>query len=328
MINSNYVIFLDFSQKINLTKFSRLNTLNHKVLSKYMMKYVTQLLMILALLIAALQSQGQDSHAYRVLFLGNSVFYYHGGLYHAFEGFCAEDGLNCQAISQRISPTDPLGIEFLDYGRIPLNLPEVAGDEKIHELIREGDFDFVILEGRRSGFLLPDDVEFPERRGAEFIPYEKNLKALSSLHRTIVASGARTVLYMHPDLHTAPDFKLPVAQIYQRLHADLEKMNIDGVQHEVILVPAMFLWLDALNRYGVEGWYADKAHGNALARYASACMLFTYLTGSDPRANDFNKLTELTGAWEVIPETMDLIASDEDAKWIKDQVWLYYTTGP
>jgi hypothetical protein len=131
---------------------------------------------------------------------------------------------------------------------------------------------------------------------------------------------------MHPGLHTAPDIKLPIAQIYQSMHADLEQMEVGGRQYEVILVPAMFLWLDALNRYGVEGWYADKVHGNALARYASACMLYTYLTGRDPRKSGYKKLIELTGAWEVIPETADLVAADEDAKWIKEQVWLYFTT--
>ena len=292
------------------------------------MKFSAQFLVVLMMLLPALQISGQPPKTHRVLFLGNSVFYFHGGLYHAFEGFCTEAGLDYQAVSQRNTPTDPMGVEFLNYGRIPLNLPEMDADEKIHDLIRTGNFDYVILEGRRAGFLLPDELEFPDRRGAKFIPYEENLKALGSLHQTIVESGAKTVLYMHPGLHTAPDIKLPVAQIYQRWHQDLEQMLIDQKKHEVILVPAMFLWLDALKKYGLDGWYADKAHGNALARYTSACMLYTYITGKDPRSNDFKKLTELTGAWEAIPETVDLVASDEDAKWIKDQVWLYYTTRP
>lgn len=151
-------------------------------------------------------------------------------------------------------------MEFLDYGRIPLNLPEIAADSKIHDLIRSGNFDFVILEARRSGFLLPDFAELPENSG-EHIPYELNLGALSSLHRTIVQAGGQTVLYMHPKSHTTTDLKHPLAQIYQRLHSDLEKIAIDGKKHEVILVPAMFLWLDALKHYGVDGWYADVAHG-------------------------------------------------------------------
>jgi hypothetical protein len=269
----------------------------------------------------------QDKESKRILFLGNSVFYSRGGLCPSFEGFCRTAGLDFQAVSQWNTPANPSGIEFLNYGRIPLNLPDVAADQDIHELIRSGQYDYVILECRRSGYLLPEWVELPEHRG-KHIPYEKNLEALASLHRTIVNSGAQTVLYMHPGLQTTADIKHPLAQIYLRLHADLEKIKINGKMHDVILVPAMLLWLDAVNRFGVDSWYADRGHGNALARYSSACLLYTYLTGNDPRENNFNELTELTHSWEIIPEKSHKFASEEDAKWIKNQVWLYYSTRP
>lgn len=291
------------------------------------MIYLVKIIMLGILFNGTSKSFGQDSNTYRVLFLGNSVFYSRGGLFPSFGGFCKEAGLDYQVVSQWNTPTNPLDVEFLDYGRIPLNLPEVASDSKIHDLIRSGNFDFVILEGRRAGFLLPKHAKIPSDRG-EPIPYERNIEALSSLHRTIVQSGGQTVLYMHPGLHTTTDIKHPLAQIYERLHSDLEKMEIEGKKHEVILVPAMLLWLDALKHYGVEGWYADAAHGNALARYSSACMLYTFLTGQDPRRNEFNRLTELTRGWEIIPEKTDVIAADEDTKWIKEQVWLYYATRP
>ena len=292
------------------------------------MKYLTAVIIVLEFLfVVNSKSYCQNSKTYRVLFLGNSVFYYHGGLCPTFEGFCTEAGLDYRAFSQWNTPTNTLGVEFLDYGRIPLSLPEVAADNKIHDLIRSGNFDFVILEGRRSGYLLPNQVELPDNRG-EPIPYERNIEALSSLHRTIVQSGAQTVLYMHPGLSSTADIKLPLAQIYQRLHSDLELMEIDSKSHKVILVPALLLWIDASRRYGMEGWFADNGHGNALARYSSACMLYTYLTGKDPRQNEFNKLTELTRDWEIIPEKTDIDAEPGDEKWIKDQVWLYYSTRP
>lgn len=275
----------------------------------------------------SLNGFSQDRGSRRVLFLGNSVFYSRGGLCPSFEGFCKEVGLDYQAVSQWNTPPNPLGVEFLSYGRIPLNLPEIAADNKIHALIRSGNFDFVILEGRRSGFLLPDSVELPGNRG-EHIPYKTNLEALGSIHRTIVDSGAQTVLYMHPGMHTTADIKHPLAQIYQRFDSDLEEMEINGELHEVILVPAMLLWLDAIKRFGVEGWYADVGHGNALARYSSACMLYTYITGRDPRQNEFKNLTELTRTWEIVPDKSNIVASDEDANWIKNQVWLYYSTKP
>ena len=277
------------------------------------------------ILICTHSSFAQNTEAKRVLFLGNSVFYHRGGLGPSFEGFCEEAGLDYQTFSQRDTPANTLGIEFLDYGRIPVNLPEMAADDKIHELIRAGNFDFVILEARREGFLIPDDAVFPNRR-SQAISYEQNLEALKSLHETIARSGAQTVLYMHPGRHTSPDIKHAIAQIYDRFHTDLEQIEISGKKHDVILVPALLLWLDALTHYGVDGWYVDESHGNALARYASACMLYTYLTGNDPRVNAYNLLTEVTGSWEIIPDKEHIMANREDEGWIKDQVWLYYST--
>ena len=269
-------------------------------------------------------SFGQDAKSHRVLFLGNSVFLSGGGLCQSFEGFCKAAGLDYQAVSQNNTRANLHGIEFLDFGRIPLSLPEIAAKDEIHSLIRSGQFDYVILEGRRPGYLLPAWVELPDNFG-QHIPYEQNVAALGGIHRTIVESGAQTVLYMHPGSHMFADTKHPLAQIYLRLHSDLEKMEIKGERHDVTLVPASLLWLDALKRYGIEGWYADRFHGTSLARYTSACMLYTYLTGKDPRENKFR---ELPRTWQTPPEEPSVYVSEEDAKWIKDQVWLYYSTRP
>ncbi|MCP4173418.1 MAG: hypothetical protein GY758_21890, partial [Fuerstiella sp.] len=128
------------------------------------------------LLVTSSVSFSQNTDSKRILFLGNSVFCSRGGLFHAFEGFCKEAGLDYQAVSQWDKPADPHGVEFLDYGRIPLSLPEIAADRRIHALIRSGPFDFVILDGRRAGYLLPDSVDLPDDRGKS-IPYQKNLQA-------------------------------------------------------------------------------------------------------------------------------------------------------
>ncbi len=259
----------------------------------------------------------------RVLFLGNSVWDYEGGVHQPFLGFCDAAGLEFRAISQMRSRENAHGVEFLDYGRIPLNLPEVAGDEEILSIVRTGDYDYVIVEARRSGYLLPAWADLPKDRGSH-IPFDRNLEALGKIHRTIVESGAQTVLYVHPGLHTLERYRLPVAQIYAQLHSGLEEMEIGGSRHEVILVPASFLWGDAVKKYGVEGWYANPGHGNALARFASGCMLYTYLTGRDPRENDFRALPQ---NWDTRAESPAAVVSEEDAEWIKRQVWLYYSTG-
>ena len=282
---------------------------------------------LLGLLLAGVSiGYGQDTNSYRVLFLGNSEYYSRGGVYSPFEGFCHAAGLDYQAVSQWNRPPNPLDIEFLDFGRIPTNLPDIAADSEIHALIRNGDFDFVILAAKRPGHLLPESVELPERLG-RYISYSRNIAALGAIHKTIVESEAQTVLYIQPEWHMFLDTRFPIVQVYQRLHTDLEAMEIEGKLHSVILVPGLYLWEDAAKKYGVDDWYAeDGLHGSALARYASACMFYTYLTGNDPRENDFKKLTVLTREWEIIPEKIDVYATDEQAEWIKDQVWLYYST--
>ena len=268
----------------------------------------------------------QADNPHRVLFLGNSVFYSRGGLHQSFERFCKADGLEYEAVSQWNQPENSHSVEFLNYGRIPLNLPEVAADEEIHSLIRSGGFSYVVLEGRRPGYLMPAFVDLPEdlNRG-EHIPYEQNLKALAKLHRTIAESGAQTVLYMHPGGHMLPDIKHPLAQIYRRFQSDLEKIKIGGRKHPVTLVPASLLWLDAMKRYGVDDWFADSFHGTPLARYSGACMLYTYITGRDPRQSDFR---ELPRDWNTASTEPAKFANEKDAEWIKNQVWLYYTTRP
>jgi len=271
---------------------------------------------------ATLALEGDVAGSKRVLFLGNSVWDYRGGVHQPFLGFCNAAGLNYHAVSQMRERENSHGIEFLGHGRIPLSLPEVAADREILSLIESGDYDYVVLEGRRSGYLLPEWVGLPEDRGTS-LPYEENLAALSTLHQAIVKSGAQTVLYMHPGLHTHDWIKLPLAQIYLRLHADLENFEVGGAKHEVILVPASLLWRDAIKRYGIAGWYSDPGHGNALARYASGCLLYTYLTGLDPRQNDFR---ELPRSWDQGPGSPMVNASNEDADWVKTQVWLYYST--
>ena len=78
------------------------------------------------LVITGQASPAENAQPGRVLFLGNSVFYYQGGVYQSFEGFCAESGLDCHAVSQLVEPENTHSVEFLGLGRIPLSLPEIA----------------------------------------------------------------------------------------------------------------------------------------------------------------------------------------------------------
>ena len=130
---------------------------------------------------------------------------------------------------------------------------------------------------------------------------------------------------MHPGSLAFNEQRHIMAQIYERLRDDLEKTEIDGKRHEVILVPAALLWLDARTRFGSKAWDANPTHGTAIARYTSGCMMFTYLTRQDPRKNSFR---ELPKNWTTSPSAPRDYVNDKDAQWLKDQVWLYYSTRP
>ena len=55
------------------------------------------------------------------------------------------------------------------------------------------------------------------------------------------------------------------------------------------------------------------------------CILFTCLSGKDPRQNPFR---ELPRPRTVSAETPGSEVSLDDANWIKEQVWSYYETRP
>lgn len=291
------------------------------------MRYATLTMASLLTVVApwtAVLAQAPPSH--RVLFLGNSVFRASGGILQPFEGFCAAAGLDCEAVSQAgQSPIVLHGIEGLGFGRTPTRLLDMARTEWIHSVIESGGFDYVILDQRRPGWLLPDWIEsLTESQGRPQDPYEETLAALTEIHRTIVKSGAKMAIFAkHAPSHQL-DLTQPMTQVVKRLGADLERVEIDGERHRVLVVPAGAFWLDAMNRFGgVDAWHVDPGHGNRLAQYASACLIFTYLTGRDPRQNPFR---DFARPWRAPEDSPTEQVSEEAATWIKKQAWLYYTT--
>jgi hypothetical protein len=306
--------------------------------------------MAFLLLALGLQSNGpvaQKPDSLRVLFLGASYFLSGGSALQSFEGFCEAANLQCEAVSQRPAPPYTHGVTFMGL-RTPIRGPnEAAESPEVQELIRDGDFDFVVVWAFMAGLphecaACASDVPagYEEFFGFRSRSYEENLADLTSLHRTIVSSGAETVLYMfHPWL---PFMHLmhPVAQLYGRLQIDLSSVEIDGRQHQVHLVPAGLLWLDAValpGEYKLENafdhqsprfdradWYRDGGHPAALGQYANGALFFAYLTGRDPRDIPYTQLPR--DFFNDPPEQPARVIPGEDAEWIKRRVWYYYST--
>lgn len=67
-------------------------------------------------------------------------------MHQLFLGFCETAGLDFKAVIQMRRHENGHGVEFLDFGRIPLSPPAVAGDERILSLIRSGGYNYVIVE--------------------------------------------------------------------------------------------------------------------------------------------------------------------------------------
>ena len=82
--------------------------------------------------------------------------------------------------------------------------------------------------------------------------------------------GAQMVLLAKHPQSGALNWGQPMTQIVERWGADLERLEINGDRHPVLVVPAGSLWLDALAQFGgVEAWYSDPHYGNRLAQYAA-----------------------------------------------------------
>jgi len=275
----------------------------------------------------------------RVLFLGASYFTSGGGSQQPFEGFCATAGLACEAVSQQNAPPYPHGVTFLGLDEPIRNPNDAASSPAVHQLIRDGEFDFVVVWAYLGG--IPDGW-LPAGYDQRFASpsYEETLADLQSLHATISSSGARTVLYMwHPWLPFM-DLAHPVAQLYWRLRADLAASPVDGQLHDVTLIPVGLLWLDAVAqpgsydaadpfgirppRFSPGEWYADPGHPGPLGQYANGCILFTYLTGQDPRTNPFAELPR--DYFQDSPDDPVRHVAAEDAQWIKRRAWYYYAT--
>jgi len=250
----------------------------------------------------SLTAEADDS--YKVLFLGNSMYFVSGGSVTPFKGFCSAAGIECEAASQFEYFGPPL------LGRISPFIDNQFHDERILSLIKSGGFDYVVLKTRPTDFLDETTAQV-------------TVEAFKEMHRLIVTSGAQTVIYMQHmmeigrvglglservDADAAFETMPQIVEGHRKVRAELEAMRINDEQHSILLVPVGLLRIDGTEEFGVDAWWADRFHGTELAEYATGCMLYAYITKNDPRTNTFGDN-----------------ATQEQAEWIKNRVWWYRT---
>jgi hypothetical protein len=264
---------------------------------------------ILSLVIfnSKLYSQDTDSLTQRVLFLTNSTFHASGGAMAPFNGYCESTESNFKAFGsygffrstpegQRISP-------FIN-GQI--------SDDRIIDLINNEQFAYVMLVTRYEAILTEEDSK-------------KELEAFQVMHEHIARSGARTVIsisYIIREDANDLEIQKNVISKHKIIKNVLDNTVIDGKKFPIILVPTGLLWTQGINEFGIDSWFADAKHGSALAQHASGCLFFTFITGQDPRASDYNEL--YTGYISEINKKAffsDKELTKEQAKWLRNQVW-------
>jgi hypothetical protein len=132
-------------------------------------------------------------------------------------------------------------------------------DLKTREIIRDGDFDIVVLQDHSmSAIETPDSTLKYVRLFAEYIDQ----------------SGGRTYLYNTWARKKVPQFQPVIDEVYTRAAFD----------EKIIRVPVGSAWDRAMDiRPSIELYTNDGSHPNALATFLTACMFVRAITGELPQ---------------------------------------------
>jgi hypothetical protein len=224
----------------------------------------------------------------RILFIGNSMVTWSGGCARILEELGREDGMPFITSTEACYPAG--------------NLADSAdGKNPTLKIVREGKWDLVIMvQGTLFWYkagLGSDKSVTPER----------TLLAAETIHKEILGTGARSVIYMsYPHKQSFPNAAKmeEVAEFHRRMKTRMEAVN---AKSPVVLVPNGLLWVEGAKHFGEERWYADDHHGSRLAQFANGCLFYAYLTTRDPRRLAYRgTLTQ------------------EEADWVKAKAWADY----
>ena len=178
------------------------------------------------------------------------------------------------------------------------NLATLATEPSLREILADGDFDYVVIHHRNN--LWDEDGNEAMYRGAE------------ALHELITRSGGKTVLWMGYEWGEtpAPETVASHRSYWEATKRRMDEYSIDGRSYPALMTPTTLLVEDMRAKWGNEQVVPDGLHLNRRALFAASALLYAYLSGNDPRGNEYT------------PDGL----SAADIEWAKSRAWEYVTT--
>jgi hypothetical protein len=177
------------------------------------------------------------------------------------------------------------------------NLATLASEPALQNALVKGDYDYIIIH-HRNNFWNSDNNE-PAYKGSE------------ALHELIIKSGGQTVLWMTYEWGPASTDIIAEHRLYwETAKRRMDEHLIDGKIYPALMTPTMILVAEMKDKWGDEEVLPDSVHLNHRSLFAISALIYTYISGNDPRISSYT------------PEGI----SSEDIEWIKNKAWEYYKT--
>ena len=187
--------------------------------------------------------------SYRMLLVGNSFTYYSGGL----ERHIAALNEECRK---------PLQLEVESFTRGGAPLKELWGEDDVHQMIKNGGYDFVVLQG-----------DIPESTVEDFFDYG------SRFVREVRDTGATPVFYMAWDYERLGWISMEeIAQAHEELARKLD-VEIAPVGPAMKSVEALHPEIEMLG--------SDKEHQTIAGAYIAACVIYGTVFDRNPEESTY-----------------------------------------
>jgi len=203
-----------------------------------------------------------------ILWVGNSFFYYNGGLHNQVLGLvrAADPKSTARATSVTISGS---GIDWHDvesyFRPNGIGRYSFVGDNEIVFNKPESQFDAVIISDCSQCPLHP-------QLKAVFHEYARKQSEIVTAH------GARPVLFMTWAYKDKPEMTVQLAEQY----------TIAGNDNNALVIPAGLAFAKAVaKRPDLELYQPDKRHPTLLGTYLAACTTYAAVYGKSPAGNSY-----------------------------------------